>query len=1168
MTQTAYINGITSPFVNGVKGVNGISGAGQLSSHPTSTTAVEDDTPTYESDWNPDYLEGYTLEDVARARPLSNPYANAQIPQYAKLRLIDIDSFRTGHRPTSDELHREIRMTYEGQLPFTQILDRIVQDAYANLSELAEVMPSFNDRERKTRLIQYAVNTRKQIIKVYAISKWARVADDVQKALDVMTFLVRSESKLTASRMVLGGVAGMLHSSQLRNADIMSALDILTTGTYQGLPSVIKETFQDYQRISDEEVISTLRTLNDAILYRLRFRDIVPVSMNDYHVGDGRVCFKVPGLFEVTLTLTGPEDTDYWYALDVRFLVAPNGDDEEILQEFPSMPHPWLKTQIINSLNYQLVMNCDQQLDVGDGQELPRARRDPSRVDAPLVRMYNALHLVSEMLSLSYQLEILYQQAARMLKLDWQDIMATSMDPSRKSFTVTYWKRPTQLPPNQAREGATIRQDPIPPLGGTVTFAIVTDPHPTSTSSAAQIHVNNVLTLLEGKTKLKDAQGVPKEPSDVTELASIRVDWRPVANALATPVPSQELQLDLAIDSTQLDLEGILKRITRLHARAILKAVGTQLLRGTPKSIFSDPSQVSLEGDESSGSSLRVRLCGSQEVLLSVDDRSGRLILKDVGVLAASNRSGRFVAYGVWLNRHPNALLPVIKSLKVEMIIAEIEHQARYLGLQATRSVAVPPGEAIQKFGNVRMAVYIRLKPFPDYYLAMLATEEEIKWALVNLTDVQLDHYNMRSIRDFGWLDAERIGGADDRERAWEEVAAKSFNDVLKKTGSSDASDRKTENHSGETSSSDAHSLSPFSSTARSVPKICIRISDTVRSERAANVAYENVKIKVVDWWSERPCRVVTSVRLREVQLVAKDPSGTTKEQPFDPARNITYNPTTSIVTFTSFDINTCVDEFLQEWERVERVAGIAREVDQARSRRQWPDIRILRFNLQSVEFIYHSTYTLAIQWVPPSEAGDQSEGTYAMDFGILPTDGARSQSNPHQDVATSLSKRLHVDASRSMAFAVERLIMILRDSLPVLLALQSVKHESAVRITMSGGRACPADPPGIRHILDFRLLPNQRVAVADAALSPFTRLKAGDEGGVESVLSAFTGFQDVAHALAKETQPAANQQGPADPAVPPVVVVEGGLLCGGPTVPDVLRRLCAELSNRLWPPS
>lgn len=79
-------------------------------------------------------------------------------------------------------------------------------------------------------------------------------------------------------------------------------------------------------------MISTLRALNDSILYRLRFRDIVPVAMNDYRVEDGRVWFQVPGLFEVTLTLTGPEDTDYWYALDMRFLVAPDGDDEEILQ--------------------------------------------------------------------------------------------------------------------------------------------------------------------------------------------------------------------------------------------------------------------------------------------------------------------------------------------------------------------------------------------------------------------------------------------------------------------------------------------------------------------------------------------------------------------------------------------------------------------------------------------------------------------------------------------------------------------------------------------------------------------------------------------------------------------------------------------------------------------
>lgn len=44
-------------------------------------------------------------------------------------------------------------------------------------------MPGLSDRQRKMRLIQYAEETRKQVIKLYALSKWARVADDVQKVI-------------------------------------------------------------------------------------------------------------------------------------------------------------------------------------------------------------------------------------------------------------------------------------------------------------------------------------------------------------------------------------------------------------------------------------------------------------------------------------------------------------------------------------------------------------------------------------------------------------------------------------------------------------------------------------------------------------------------------------------------------------------------------------------------------------------------------------------------------------------------------------------------------------------------------------------------------------------------------------------------------------------------
>lgn len=108
----------------------------------------------------------------------------------------------------------------------------------------------------------------------------------------------------------------------------------------------------------------------------------------------------------------------------------------------------------------------------------------------------------------------------------------------------------------------------------------------------------------------------------------------------------------------------------------------------------------------------------------------------------------------------------------------------------------------------------------------------------------------------------------------------------------------------------------------------------------------------------------------------------------------------------------------------------------------------------------------------------------------------------------------------------------------------------------------------GTRHILDFRLLPNQQIAVADAALSPFSRVRAGDDGNVDSVLAPLAGFQEVAHALAKEVQATPAQRNSSRPTIPPIVVVDGGVLCNGPSAPSILQSLCAELSKRLWPPS
>ena len=44
------------------------------------------------------------------------------------------------------------------------------------------------------------------------------------------------------------------------------------------------------------------------------------------------------------------------------------------------------------------------------------------------------------------------------------------------------------------------------------------------------------------------------------------------------------------------------------------------------------------------------------------------------------------------------------------------------------------------------------------------------------------------------------------------------------------------------------------------------------------------------------------------------------------PSKRIIYDTTEAVVSFLSENVNTCVDEFLEEWARVSKMVVIARE--------------------------------------------------------------------------------------------------------------------------------------------------------------------------------------------------------------------------------------------------
>lgn len=109
------------------------------------------------------------------------------------------------------------------------------------------------------------------------------------------------------------------------------------------------------------------------------------------------------------------------------------------------------------------VVRCKLAIDGVNADNNATVKPAETVVDAPLVRVFNllrssldsfspslALTLVSadtlstrpatESLSLTYQLEILFQQAQRIRALGWANTFDLAMAKDRKSFKISYWR--------------------------------------------------------------------------------------------------------------------------------------------------------------------------------------------------------------------------------------------------------------------------------------------------------------------------------------------------------------------------------------------------------------------------------------------------------------------------------------------------------------------------------------------------------------------------------------------------------------------------------------------------------------------------------------------------------------------------------------------------------
>ncbi|KAF8532543.1 mediator complex subunit MED14-domain-containing protein [Gautieria morchelliformis] len=1139
--------------------------------------------------------------------------------------------------PTLEDLESELPVVNNDQIPLSEVLSRVVQDIYAELLTLSDTLPSSSDSARKRMLADFVVKHKKQVVKLFAVVKWARDAEDVQKCMNITAFLMDQNAQFEEAVEAVTLARESLAPARLRNHDLLTSLDVLTTGSYLRLPTAIKKLIIPPKRLSKDEISQTLSSFDHLIRFRLRMSELVPVEMNKYSVSSAQAHFHVPGLFSVSLSLRGSEPGDAWFMVDVEFDIKVGGDDTGVVA-FPRSPTGITKRYIADEADARLArymvvpteMAVEPDIQPGPSHvqaQPPGPKLPENAVDAPLMRLYNFM----QMMSLSYQLEILHYQAQRMRSLGWADYLKVEFSKDRKTLTVTYWiRQPAPPRPPNAPQFKT----KIPLLGGTLSISV--EPK-CSTGSRGDVnsgsipkgmshppgrsHKDRVLHEIGLTSKLRRTQGTvapSKTPSDEVERLHLMVKWSPEATALGFLTAPSDWLVQYEISSSDLDFQGLLTKAVRVHSQAILKVFSRQLCEGPYRSVFpnSDEVVMSMDGDTPA---LQIFLCAGEVVVVTIDPRTGRLNLRDTGDLAAAGRGPRFAAVSEKINENPIMIVTAIVSLRYNTIVESAEQKAVSLGLQTYRHRNMSR-EELAKFGaSARAHLFVQLQNFPTHYLVLVIADDDFKFALVSVKSVVENAHTSMVMDDIGWLDVARIRGNEIRvqlsqfeDRFEAGMKRKAVGgDLMSRTSPTKpdtesfklesevirelyayccarVSHTKVEQQLKSRGIPYTHvspSASPeflheiprgiHSSLASSVPVLCVQSKDILSGVPAAEAAMPNIRVVPINWWSERKCQVVTCVKLKYVQPPVGKTAGMGSTV-IRPSKSVIYDTREAIVSFLSEDVNTCVDEFLDEWARVSTIVVIAREVSQMAKAKHWDDVRLLSFDLQTVEFTYTTGYALSISCTNQQSTG----GSYQLRFSRVSSGTSRAPGvSLHDEAAPFLRPLLR---NGRLATSLAEVVDMLRDTLPMALELESLTRDDANKPGAAGlkvdvfPKACGwyrVLLGDLRHALDFRLMAGKKVVILDGSYSIFgtivrdTDLDAKERGlgseanGTIGVLQAIPDFhkviEDVVHDIKLDCWGAESHS---------VALIGVGLVChvsvAGKVGLAVLRRVADRLSG------
>ncbi|KAJ1981812.1 mediator complex subunit [Dimargaris xerosporica] len=522
---------------------------------------------------------------------------------------------------------KELPQVGVNSVPLKLVIGKLVRQSYVDLARLSQVLHDHGQRQPdgpngKELLLQYIYHTRQQFLKVIIALRWLkRTADNVQTCHRVIGYLKGQNDHFQQAVGALHNVFVTMGQAKVRNYDVLTAVDVLSAGTYLRLPTIIRDHHVPPTALASTEVTRVLAELGDAIRLRLLFQETLPPPMRQYRIAQGRVIFHIPGEFEVALTLYTPDAQTPFHVVKLR-----------VLTRSDSTAFPLLPAMLGRIERHHLMQLAQQQL---LPQVPPPATPDDATpttdfISPPLVRLYDTLH----MFALSYQLGTLYTQAAHLAHSRWNSLISVERDAAGTMLQLRYWDK------------ALLHRQTVQLKSAHRLPSLMALPCPSAVESVDAVQALSVrenlihLSIVAGSSLPTPVtlRGLESMPSDDTFL---QVEW--CGNSgLELPnygkwdrLSSDPHPLPL-VDPTRLNMENVLVHLLTVHAGLILRQVQTTLLQqtGFDAQLVTTPlppieNSQRAEALPLLSHVLRIGLAPFQFIGITVDIRTGQLMVHD-----------------------------------------------------------------------------------------------------------------------------------------------------------------------------------------------------------------------------------------------------------------------------------------------------------------------------------------------------------------------------------------------------------------------------------------------------------------------------------------------------------------------------------------------------------